>query len=92
MAALSLALGLSDVVQTATDGIKLDAVFIDEGFGSLSSDALDLALQTLQDLVGENRAVGLISHVDQVKQLIPNGFQVEHSPRGSRVEARSLGV
>lgn len=89
MAALSLALGLSDVVQSATGGIKLDAIFIDEGFGSLSSDSLDLAVQTLQKLVSENRAVGIISHVDQVKQLIPNGFQVERSPRGSRVEARS---
>ncbi len=64
MAALALALGLSDVVQSISGAIRLDTIFIDEGFGSLDPETLDQALQTLQDLVGQSRAVGLISHVD----------------------------
>ena len=85
MAALSLALGLSDVVESVSGGIHLDAIFIDEGFGSLDSEALSQALQTLQDIVGQSRAVGLISHVDTVQQAIPNGFFISKSMSGSHV-------
>lgn len=88
MAALALALGLSDIVQNTAGGIRLDTIFIDEGFGSLDTETLDQALQTLQDVVGDNRAVGLISHVDVVQQAIPNGFQVSKSPTGSHVILR----
>jgi exonuclease SbcC len=85
IAALALALGLSDVVESVSGGIRLDAIFIDEGFGSLDPDALGQALQTIQDIVGQSRAVGLISHVDQVQQAIPNGFIISKSPSGSHV-------
>jgi exonuclease SbcC len=88
MAALALALGLSDVVESNSGGIRLDTIFIDEGFGSLDTETLDQALQTLQDLVGESRAVGLISHVELVQQTIPNGFQIQKSLTGSRVLSR----
>lgn len=85
MAALALALGLSDIVESVSGGIHLDAIFIDEGFGSLDSEALNQALQTLQDIVGQSRAVGLISHVDAVQQAIPNGFFISKSMSGSHV-------
>lgn len=88
LAALALALGLSDVVESLNGGIHLDTVFIDEGFGTLDSETLDQALQTLQDLVGQSRAVGLISHIELVQQVIPNGFQIEKSVNGSHVAAR----
>ena len=90
LAALSLALGLSDVVQSSNGGIKIDTIFIDEGFGSLDDDALDGMLRVLSGLGGQNRAVGLISHVDLVKEIIPNGFQIEGSTHGSRVYKRGM--
>lgn len=90
MAALSLALGLSDVVQQRAGGIKLDVIFIDEGFGSLDDQALDNALSTLRDLVGNNRAVGVISHIEMVKQQIQAGFEIARGPRGSRVNQRTI--
>ncbi|MEX0956429.1 MAG: SMC family ATPase [Rhizobiaceae bacterium] len=90
MAALALALGLSDVVESVSGGIRLDTIFIDEGFGSLDSETLDQALQTLQDIVGESRAVGLISHVDLVQQAIPSGFQIRKTPGGSYIDQRTV--
>lgn len=90
MAALSLALGLSDVVQQRAGGIKLDVIFIDEGFGSLDDQTLDNVLSTLRDLVGNNRAVGVISHIEMVKQQIQAGFEVSRSARGSRVTQRTI--
>ncbi len=87
-AALALALGLSDVVESVSGGIRLDTIFIDEGFGSLDQEALDQVLQKLQDLVGQNRAVGLISHVDLVQQTIPTGFQITKTAAGSHVAPR----
>ncbi|MCV5656096.1 hypothetical protein OFN54_32645, partial [Escherichia coli] len=62
MAALALALGLSDVVQSYSGGIRLDTLFIDEGFGSLDPESLDLAIQTLVDLQQTGRMIGVISH------------------------------
>jgi exonuclease SbcC len=88
-AALSLALGLSDVVESLSGGIRLDTIFIDEGFGSLDTETLDQALQTLQDLVGQSRTVGLISHIDLVQQVIPNGFSIEKSVNGSTIKKRA---
>jgi len=70
MAALSLALGLSDVVQAYAGGIKLDTLFIDEGFGSLDSESLDLAVNTLIELQSSGRMVGVISHVPELKERI----------------------
>ena len=63
MAALALALGLSEVVQAYAGGIRLDTLFIDEGFGSLDPESLDLAIRTLIDLQSSGRMIGLISHV-----------------------------
>ena len=87
-ASLALALGLSDVVQQNSGGIKLDAIFIDEGFGTLDQETLDTALDTLCSLAGEIRAVCLISHTDQVKNLITEGFEIEVTPGGSHIQAR----
>lgn len=85
MAALSLALGLSDVVQSYAGGIRLDTLFIDEGFGSLDPEALDLAIQTLVDLQSTGRMVGVISHVGELKEQMANRIDVHASRRGSRV-------
>ncbi len=94
IAALALALGLSDIVESVSGGIRLDTIFIDEGFGSLDTEndagTLDQVLQTLTDLVGQNRAVGLISHVSLVQQSIPNGFWISKKPSGSHVEERGV--
>lgn len=70
MAALALALGLSDVVQAHAGGIRLDTLFIDEGFGSLDPESLDLAIRTLTDLQASGRMVGVISHVPELKEVI----------------------
>lgn len=91
-ASLALALGLSDVVQQNSGGIKLDAIFIDEGFGTLDQETLDTALETLCSLTGEMRAVGLISHTEQVKALITEGFDIEVTPSGSHIHARTSGT
>ncbi|WP_269717185.1 AAA family ATPase [Caulobacter sp. NIBR2454] len=88
LASLSLALGLSDVVQAEAGGVKLDAIFIDEGFGHLDDETLDVALDTLRDLVGQDRAVGVISHVEAVKEQIPMGFDVFRQPQGSVISQR----
>ena len=94
IAALSLALGLSDVVEMTHGAIRLDTIFIDEGFGSLDTESdagtLDQVLQVLQNIVGERRAVGLISHVPLVQQAVPNGFSVTKSAHGSSIEARTF--
>lgn len=91
-ASLALALGLSDVVQQNSGGIKLDAIFIDEGFGTLDQETLDTALETLCSLVGEKRAVCLISHTEQVKSLITEGFDIEVTAGGSHIHARKSAV
>lgn len=87
-AALSLALGLSDVVEALSGGTRLDMIFIDEGFGSLDGNSLEEALQILQDLVGQSRVLGLISHIEIVQQAIPIGFQIEKTMTGSAVRQR----
>lgn len=92
IAALSLALGLSDIVEMTNGAIRLDTIFIDEGFGSLDTEndagTLDQVLQVLQNIVGERRAVGLISHVPLVQQAVPNGFTVHKGVNGSQIEVR----
>ena len=84
MASLALALGLSDAVQRSAGGIALDAMFIDEGFGTLDMDALEQAVRTLSELAGENRTVGIISHVTELQARIEKQIQVDKTPRGSR--------
>jgi exonuclease SbcC len=87
-ASLALALGLSDVVQRHAGGIRLDTVFIDEGFGSLDPEALDLALRTLEDLNQGGRLVGLISHLEEVKARISARLEVTPGPGGSHARFR----
>ena len=83
LASLSLALGLADVVQNNAGGIKLDTIFIDEGFGSLDSDTLDLTIKALNDLQKDGRLVGIISHVEELKQQIQTKLEVVKGKNGS---------
>ena len=69
-ASLALALGLSDEIQSSAGGVRLDTMFVDEGFGSLDDDSLRLAIATLQELTDGNRLVGIISHVGELKTKI----------------------
>ena len=86
LASLSLALGLSDVVQAYAGGIRLETLFIDEGFGSLDSDTLDLAIKTLIDLRNTGRMVGIISHVTELKEQIHMRLDVVSCRQGSKIE------
>ncbi len=88
LAALALALGLSDVVQQESGGVVLETIFIDEGFGHLDEESLDQALNVLTELSGHNRSVGIISHVEEVKRRVPAGFTLVSSPQGSIIEVR----
>lgn len=94
IAALALALGLADVVESASGKVRLDTIFIDEGFGSLDTEngsgTLDQVLNVLNSLVKQSRAVGLISHVPLVQEAIPNGFYVRKGLGGSAVEERGI--
>ncbi len=87
-ASLALALGLSDVVQRHAGGVRLDTVFIDEGFGSLDNEALDLAMRALEELRQGGRLVGIISHLDEVKTRIQARLEVSPGPGGSRAAFR----
>ena len=83
---LALALGLSDVVQNHAGGKRLDALFIDEGFGTLDNDVLEHALTVLNQLTEGQRLVGIISHVEKLKESIPQQIQVRNSEKGSVLE------
>lgn len=85
LASLSLALGLAEVIQGRSGGIELDALFIDEGFGSLDDETLEKAMRVL-DKLGQGRMVGLISHVEAMKQAIDCQIRVRRQDGGSRVE------
>ncbi len=87
MASLSLALGLSDEIQSSAGGIRLDTMFVDEGFGSLDEDSLRQAIRTLLDLSENNRLVGIISHVAELKERIDKQIVVtKEKTGGSRIE------
>ena len=83
---LSLALGLSDVVQNHAGGKQMDSLFIDEGFGSLSADVLDKALEVLSQLTEGSRLVGIISHVDKLDESIPQKIRVSTGEKGSSLK------
>ena len=88
-ASLSLALGMSDEVQSSAGGVRLDTLFIDEGFGSLDDDSLEQAMRVLDSLAEGNRLVAVISHVAQLKERVPNQIVITKQPaRGSRAELR----
>ena len=87
MASLSLALGLADTVAAEAGGIILDTLFIDEGFGSLDADTLDAVMGVLDELRDGGRVVGLVSHVDEMRQRIPSRLHVIRGAQGSRVQA-----
>lgn len=89
MAALAMALGLSDVVQSRSGGIRLEAMFIDEGFGSLDETALKQAVDMLARLADGSRMIGVISHVSELKQRIDQKLIIRKGPRGSFVEAEN---
>ncbi|BCN29733.1 AAA family ATPase [Anaeromicropila herbilytica] len=89
-AALSLALGLSDIVQNNAGGIQIDTLFIDEGFGSLDSESLEQALNTLTSLTEHNKMIGIISHVAELKERIDNQIIVEKGNNGSSLKMVSV--
>ncbi|PPF31430.1 ATPase [Rathayibacter tritici] len=82
LASLALALGLADVVTAQSGGISLETMFIDEGFGSLDAETLETALGTLDALRSGGRTIGLISHVDAMRERLPIGLRVVVGPRG----------
>jgi exonuclease SbcC len=89
MASISLALGLADSIQTRSGGIRLDAVFIDEGFGSLDEGTLDKAMIILDEL-REHRMVGLISHVGEMRSRISSRIDVIKTATGSKLEVAGV--
>ena len=88
MAALSLALGLAEVVQAFAGGIRLETVFVDEGFGSLDDESLDLAMAALENLKAGGRLVGIISHVSELRERGYAQLEVSTDKSGSRAEFR----
>ncbi len=84
LASLSMALGMADVVQNTVGKTHLDTMFIDEGFGSLSEEVRDMAVKVLLELAGEQRLVGVISHVSELKEQIPDKLLVTKGNNGSR--------
>jgi len=84
-AALSLALGMADVIQAYAGGIEIEALFIDEGFGSLDAQSLEQALEALQVLVTDRRSIGIISHVEELKERIDHQILVERTNTGSYI-------
>ena len=87
MAPLSLALGLSDEIQSSSGGIRLETMFVDEGFGSLDEETLSQALKVLISLAESNLLVGIISHVSQLKERIDKQIVVKKEKSGgSRAE------
>ncbi len=85
-ASLALALGMSDVVQGYSGGIRVDTLFIDEGFGALDSESLDQSCQALLSLVEKDRLIGIISHVPELSEKIEKQIIVTKTNVGSRVE------
>ena len=82
MASLSLALGLSDEIQASAGGVQIDAMFVDEGFGTLSEQILNEAVDALQSLAAGDRLVGIISHVAELKTRIDRQIVVTKARTG----------
>lgn len=88
-AALSLALGLSDVIQSYSGGIVVDTMFIDEGFGSLDTESREQAINTLNQLTDNHKLIGIISHVTELKERIDKKVIVTKSTEGSKITVES---
>ncbi|GAA2030089.1 SMC family ATPase [Yaniella flava] len=86
MASLALALGLADAVQAQAGGVAMDTLFIDEGFGSLDAETLEDVMGVLDALQDDGRLIGLVSHVESMKQQIPHRIQVHKTQTGSSVK------
>ena len=86
MASLSLALGLSDIVSAEAGGRRLEALFVDEGFGSLDSETLDQVMDSLDELRAAGRMVGLVSHVESMRSRVPAQIVVKKTNSGSTVQ------
>ena len=86
LAALSMALGMADVIQNAAGRVHLDTMFIDEGFGSLDEEARGRAIGILNELAGDTRLVGIISHVTELKEQIDRKLVVSKSDKGSHAK------
>ena len=90
LASLALALGFADVVQARRGGVRLDTLFIDEGFGTLDEESLERALGVLDELAGGRRLIGIISHVPMLRERIPKKIEVfAKPPRGSGARVRA---
>ncbi len=82
---LALALGLADVASSRQGGVRVEALFIDEGFGTLDNETLDLAIGTLTELEAQHRLVGIISHVGELRERIPARLEVRKGNQGSQI-------
>ncbi|WP_461214253.1 AAA family ATPase [Lacticaseibacillus sp. GG6-2] len=92
IAALALALALGEVIQQSAGGITIDALFIDEGFGSLDSASLDTALEALETIEGQSRMIGIISHVESLQSGVPDQLRVRPTGAGdSHIQVVHLG-
>ena len=89
LVALSLAIGLSTVVQAQGSGIRLEAMFIDEGFGSLDRESVQDALEILQGIQRSSGIVGIISHVEQLAEIIPTRLEITKGKQGSTCHIRT---
>ncbi|MFC6169711.1 AAA family ATPase [Loigolactobacillus jiayinensis] len=91
IAALSLALALGEVIQQESGGVEIEALFVDEGFGSLDEDALETALNALETVEGKQRMIGIISHVKELQEQVPDQLQVETNGNGQSHVHYQLG-
>ena len=85
-ASLSLALGLSDTVSSNLGGVQMDALFVDEGFGTLDKKSMESAMDILVNLSGTNKLVGIISHREELMENIPQQIRIEKTKEGSRID------
>jgi exonuclease SbcC len=90
LASLALALGLADVVAAETGGALLDTLFVDEGFGTLDAETLDIVMNVLDELRAGGRVVGLVSHVEELRQRIPTRLRVRKARTGSTLDLQAI--
>ena len=86
---MALALGLSDVVQNLAGGKKIDTMYIDEGFGTLDESVLSKAIEVLTNIAGNQRQIGIISHVDRLEESIQQKIVVKKTDKGSTLYIES---